>query len=127
MAQNPATAPTHQTWSDKNLVNATDWTGLAFEYLAEKFPPLSKAKIKEGGFCGSLDLQALQRYVQQPASGRRERNLGRVSCVSAIFLGNIGTENYKQLFEDMSLYHKLDCNMSLKIHVPPHMDYFPAA
>jgi hypothetical protein len=52
MAQNPATAPTHQNWSDKNFVKATDWTGSAFKYLAEKFPPLSKAKIKEGVFVG---------------------------------------------------------------------------
>jgi hypothetical protein len=29
-----------------------DWTGSAFKYLAEKFPPLSEAKIKEGVFVG---------------------------------------------------------------------------
>jgi hypothetical protein len=52
MAQNPATAPTHQTLSDKNFVKAMDQTGSAFKYLAEKFPPLSEAKIKEGVFVG---------------------------------------------------------------------------
>jgi hypothetical protein len=37
--------------------------------------------------------------------------------VSANFLGNIRAENYKELIEDMlSLYHKLACSMSLKIH-----------
>jgi hypothetical protein len=50
MAQNPATAPTHQTLSDKNFVKAMDRTGSAFKYLAEKFSPLSEAKIKEGVF-----------------------------------------------------------------------------
>jgi hypothetical protein len=34
----------------KNFVKAIDRTGSAFKYLAEKFPRLSEAKIKEGGF-----------------------------------------------------------------------------
>ena len=34
------------------------------------------------------------------------------------FLGNIRVENYKELIEDiLTLYHKLGCNMSLKIHM----------
>jgi hypothetical protein len=51
MAQNPASAPTHQT-RKKNFVKVMDRTGLAFKHLAETFPPLSEAKIKEGGFVG---------------------------------------------------------------------------
>jgi len=48
MAQNPATAPKHQTRSDKkkNFVKAMDRTGSAFKHLAEKIPRLSEAKIK---------------------------------------------------------------------------------
>jgi len=46
--------------------------------------------------------------------------------VSTNFLGNIRTENYKELIEDMSLYHKRRCNMSLKIYMlHPHLDFFP--
>ena len=46
--------------------------------------------------------------------------------VSANFLGNIMAENYKELIEDMSLFHKLGCNMSLKIHLLfSHLDFFP--
>jgi len=46
--------------------------------------------------------------------------------VSTNFLGNIGAENYKELIEDMSLYHKLGCNVSLKIHmICSHLDFFP--
>jgi len=46
--------------------------------------------------------------------------------VSANFLGNIRAENYKELIEDMSLCHKLDCNVSLKIHMlHSHLDFFP--
>ena len=46
--------------------------------------------------------------------------------VSTNFLGNIRAENYKELNEDMSLYHKLGWNMSLKIHaLHSHLDFFP--
>jgi hypothetical protein len=45
--------------------------------------------------------------------------------VSPNFLGNIRAEHYKELIEDMSLYHKLGCNMSLKIHLlHSHLDFF---
>ena len=38
--------------------------------------------------------------------------------VSANFLGNIRVGNYKELIEDvLLLFHKLGCNMSLKIHL----------
>jgi hypothetical protein len=37
----------------KNFIKPMDQTGLAFKYLAEKFPPLSDVKIKEGVFVGS--------------------------------------------------------------------------
>ena len=36
------------------------------------------------------------------------------------------TTTYKQLIEDMSLYHKLGCNMSLMIHMLlSHLEFFP--
>jgi hypothetical protein len=47
--------------------------------------------------------------------------------VSTNFLGNIRAENYKEIIADMlSLYHKLGCIMSLKIHMlHSHLDFFP--
>jgi len=46
--------------------------------------------------------------------------------VSTNFLVNIRAENYRELIEDMSFYHKLGCNMSLKIHMLHfHLDIFP--
>jgi hypothetical protein len=47
--------------------------------------------------------------------------------LSSNFLGNIRAENYKELIEDiLSLYHKLGCNISLKIHMlHSHLDFFP--
>jgi hypothetical protein len=45
--------------------------------------------------------------------------------VPANLLGNIGTENFKELIEDMSSYHKLGCSMSLKIHMfHSHLNFF---
>jgi len=55
--QNPALAEWHKILLPplhiklglmKNFVKAMDRTGSAFKYLAEKFPRLSEAKIKEG-------------------------------------------------------------------------------
>ena len=46
--------------------------------------------------------------------------------VSSNFLGNIRAENYKKLIEDVSLYHKIGCNLSLKIHMlHSYLDFFP--
>jgi hypothetical protein len=46
--------------------------------------------------------------------------------MSTNFLRNIRAENYKELSKDMSLYHKLGCNKSLKIHMlHSHLDFFP--
>ena len=46
--------------------------------------------------------------------------------MSTNFLGNIRAENYKELIKDMSFYHKLGCNVSLKIHMlHSHLDFFP--
>ena len=104
-----------------------DRTGSAFKYLTEKFPRLSEAKIKQEVFMG-------------PQSRRLFRDdmfINLLQCdelkawdafrlVSTNFLGNIRAENYKELIEDMSLYHKLGCNMSLKMHMfHSHLDFFP--
>jgi hypothetical protein len=50
-----------------------------------------------------------------------------ICLVSTNFLGNIRAENHKELIEDeLSLYRKLGCNMSLKIHMlQSHLDFFP--
>ena len=102
----------------ENFVKATDQTESALKYLAEKFPRLSEAKIKRE-LLWVLRSASSKRYVQQPWDAFR--------LVSTNFLGNIRAENYKELIEDMlTLYHKLGCNMSLKIHMlHSHLDFFP--
>ena len=46
--------------------------------------------------------------------------------VPTIFLVNIRAENYRELIEAISFYHKLGCNMSFKIHrLHSYLDIFP--
>ena len=58
--------------------------------------------------------------------GDKKKPWDAFRLVSSNFLGNIRAQDYKQLIEDMLLYHKLGCNMSLKIHMlHSHLDFFP--
>jgi len=97
----------------KNFVKVMDRTGSAFKYVAEKFPRLSEAKIKEGGFVG-LQIRKLFRddMFNILLQGDEKKTWDAFRLVTANFLGNIRAENYKELIEDMSLYHKIGCNMS---------------
>ena len=111
----------------KNFVKAMDQTGSAFKYLAEKFPRLSETKIKEGVFVGP-QIRGLFKddMFNSLLQGDEKNAWDAFRLASANFLGNIRAENYKESIEDMSLFHKLGCNMSLKIRLPfPHLDFFP--
>ena len=112
----------------KNFVKAMDWTGSAFKCLAEKFTRLSEAKIKEGVFVGP-QIRKLFRddMFNNLLQVDEKKAWDAFRLVSANFLGNIRAENYKELIESMSLYHRLlDCNMFLKIYMLHcHLDFFP--
>jgi hypothetical protein len=89
---------------------------------------LSEAKIKEGVFVGP-QIRKLFRddMFNNLLKGDEKRAWDAFRLVSTNFLGNIRAENYKELIEDMlTLYHKLGCNMSLKIHMlHSHLNFFP--
>jgi hypothetical protein len=57
---------------------------------------------------------------------RKKKTWDEFRLVSANFLGNIRSENYKELIEDkLSLHHKLGCDNSLKIYlIHSHLDFF---
>jgi len=59
--------------------------------------------------------------------GDEKKTWDTFRLVSTNFVGNMRAENYKELIEDtLSLYHKLRCNMSLKIYMlHSHLDFFP--
>jgi hypothetical protein len=128
MAKNSATAPTRKTWSDEIFVNAMDQTGSVFKHQAEKFPRLSEAKIKQGVFMEPrIRKQFRDDIFKHLLHGDENKVFDAFRLVSTNFLGNIRVENYKELIEDMlSLYHKLGCNMSLKIYmIHSHLGFFP--
>jgi hypothetical protein len=112
----------------KIFVKALDRTGSAFNYLAEKFPRLSEAKLKEGVFVGP-QIRKLFRddMFNNLLHGDQKKAWDAFRLVSTNLLGTIRAENYKELIEDMlSLYNKLGSNMSLKIHMPhSRLDFSP--
>jgi hypothetical protein len=111
----------------KNFIKAMNRTGSAFEYLAEKFPRLSKAKIKEG-FCGSSGPKLFRDDMfNNLLQGDEKKAWDTFRLVSTNLLGNIRAENYKELIDDvLSLYHKLGYKMSLKIHMlHSHLNFSP--
>jgi len=110
----------------RNFVKATDRTGSAFKFLAENVPRLSEAKNKEGVFVGPQNRKLFRDVMfNSLLQGDEKNGCDAFRLVSANFLGNIRAQNYKELTEDMSLYHKIGCN-KLKIHgLHSHLDFFP--
>jgi hypothetical protein len=104
-----------------------DRTGSAFKYLAEKFPRLSEAKMKEEVSVGPHIRKLFREDMFNNLIQDDKKNAwDAFRLMSTNFLGNIGVENYQELVEDMSLYHKLGSNMSLHIHMlHSHLDFFP--
>jgi hypothetical protein len=104
-----------------------DMTVLALKYLAENFPPLSEAKIKERVFVGPL-IRKLFRddMFNNLLQDDKKNNRDVYHLVSTNFFWNIRAENYKEYIEDMlSFYHKLGYNMSLKIHASFPLEFLP--
>ena len=103
-----------------------DQTGPALRYLAEKFPGISAAKMKEGVFIGP-QIRKLFRDEQfdHILSGNEKRAWNDFRLVATNFLGNNKADNYKELVENLLLsYEELVCNMSLKIHfLHFHLDF----
>ena len=89
-AQHPALAEMHKILLPplntklglmNNFVKAMERTGWAFKYLAEKFPRLSKTKIKEGVFVGP--------QIRELLKDDMFKNLLQGDEKKANFLGNI--------------------------------------
>jgi hypothetical protein len=111
----------------KNFVKPMDRTGSAFKYLAENSLDSAKRKLQKGAFVGP-QIRRLFRDVMfnSVLQGYEKKASDAFRLVLTNFLGNIRAENYKELTEDMSLYHRLGCNMSLKMHMlHSHLNFFP--
>ena len=73
-----------------------DRTGSAFKYLAEKFPRLIEAKIKEGVFVGPQICKLFRDDMfNKLLWGDEKKAWDAFRLVSFNFLGNIRAENYQ--------------------------------
>lgn len=111
----------------KQLVKALDKDSSAFAYLADKFPSLSQAKIKEGIFIGP---QIRKIVLDETFNKHLKRNetfaFLSFKKVCDNFLGKHRSDDYVQVVKDLlHHYHDIGCNMSLKVHVlHSHLDFF---
>jgi len=112
----------------KNSVKGMDKTGRGFEYVRNKFPNMSDAKIKEGIFIGPQIRELMQDKQFDEDLNETERNAWlSFKRICKDLLGNHKAENYQDVMQDLLTSNKaMGCNMSLKLHfLEPHFDFFP--
>ncbi|XP_077117201.1 uncharacterized protein LOC143773722 [Ranitomeya variabilis] len=112
----------------KNFVKGMNQEGNAFKYLRGKFPQLSDAKVKEGVFIGPQIRDLLRDgNFDEILQGNEKAAWQAFRDVVRGFLGNRRVDNYVDIVNNLlTKYHKLGCNMSLKIHfLDSHLDFFP--
>jgi hypothetical protein len=99
----------------KTFIKAMDKHG--FEYLREKFLKFSHAKSKEGIFIGLQIRNTINDLFEHLLTETEKSACLTFKAVCLNFLGNIKSENYKKLAEDLfNAYQIMGCNISLKIH-----------
>jgi len=111
-----------------NFVKGTDKRSCVFEYLRNKFPNLSEAKIKEDIFKGPQIRELIQDKQFDEDLNETEGNAWlSFKRICKDFLGNHKAVNYQKVVQDLlTSYKAIGCNMSLKIHfLESHLDFFP--
>jgi len=102
----------------KNFVKGMDKTGRGFEYLRNKVPSVSDAKIKEGISIGPQ----IREMIQDKQFDEDLNETGRNAWLSSKrickdFLGNHKAANCQDVVQDLLTSCKaMGCNMGLKIH-----------
>lgn len=112
----------------KNFVKALDTYSDAFQYLRNKFPELSIAKVKEGVFIGPQIRKIIaDSHFQDLLTGTERDAWVAFKSVVANFLGNYKSADYVNVVQTcIRAYRQLGCNMSLKIHLlDSHLNFFP--
>lgn len=112
----------------KQFVKALDKDGECFQYIGEKFPAISDAKLKEGIFDGPQ----IRTLFQDENFITKMNDIEKAAWqsfknTSQNFLGNDKSEDYQNLIEELlKNFQQLGCLMSLKLHfLHSHLDYFP--
>ena len=112
----------------KNSVKGMDKTDYGFEYVRNKFPNVSDAKIKE-----VISIEPQFRELMQDKQFNEELNETEINTLLSFkriykdFIGNHKAANYQDVMQDLLiLYKAMGRNMSLKIHfLETHLDFFP--
>ena len=104
-----------------------DKTGRGFEYVRNKFPNVSDAKVKEGIFIGPQIRELIQDKQFDEDLNESKRNAWL--SFKRIFkdsLGNHKAANYQNVVQGLlTSYKAMGCNMTLKIHfLESHLDFF---
>jgi hypothetical protein len=110
----------------KKSVKGMDKTGRGFQYVRNKFPNVSDAKIKEGIFIGSQNRELMQDNQFDEDLNEIERNAWlSFKRICRDFLGNHKTANYQNVVQDpLTSYKSVGCNKSLKIHfLESHLNF----
>jgi len=105
-----------------------DKTGRGFEYVRNKFPNVSDAKIKEGIFIGPQIRELMQDKQFNEDLNETERNAWlSFKRICKDSLGNHKAANYQEVVQDLlTSYKAMGCSIILKIHfLEPHLDFFP--
>lgn len=98
------------------------------QYLRDKFPRLSDAKLKEGVFVGPQIKKVIEDKDFHKSLEPIEKTAWKCfKNVVSGFLGNHKEDNYEDLIAKLlDSYHKMGVRQSLKIHLlDSHLDFFP--
>jgi len=112
----------------KNFVKGMDKTGHGFEYIRNKFPNGSDAKIKKVIFIGPQIRELMQDKEFHEELNETERNSWlSLKRICKDFLGNQKAAKYQDAEKDLLISYKaFGCNMILKIHfLKSHLEFFP--
>ena len=104
----------HKAGPHENFVKYMDKTNHGFEYVRNKFPNVSDAKIKESIFIGPQIRELMQDKQFNEDLNETERNV-RLSfkMICKDFSRNHKSVNYQDVVQDLlTLYKAFGCNMS---------------
>ena len=106
----------------KQFVKALDKESAAFEYLTQKFPQLSEAKIKEGIFVGPQIRQLItDNQFEEKMNDLQLTAWKAFRAICTQFLGNHRSPDYMDLAQQLlNSYEALGCKMSLKLQFLIH-------
>ena len=112
----------------KNFTKALNKNEKGFQYLRERFPRISEAKVKEGIFVGPQIRNIMNDTAFVDMLNDIERRAWiAFTAVVKDFLGNVKSDNYRAIVTELiDAYQAMGCNMSLKMHfLDSHLDFFP--